>query len=122
MAREAGVFLRPAEAGRIGHRLAEALLRFRRQGEHHRRAEQARRNGADADAELGELARQRQGHAMHGSLGGAIGWLAAPAIEGGERGGVDDVIGREACRERVGPYGYTYVAAAAYKKKNQSIK
>src|SRR5690606_36355217 len=36
VARQSGIFLGAAEPRGIGHRLAKALLRFRRQGEHHR--------------------------------------------------------------------------------------
>ena len=55
-----------------------------------RRVEQARRDGVDADAELGELARRRQRQRGDAALGGRIGGLSDLALEGGHRRGRDD--------------------------------
>src|ERR1700689_133657 len=59
---ERGIFGRLSEAGGERHRGAERVLRWLRQAGHHRRHENARRNRVDPDAELRELARDRQGH------------------------------------------------------------
>ena len=52
--------------------------------------EDARRDGVDADAELGEFARRRQGERSDAALGGGIGGLADLAFEGGNRCGRED--------------------------------
>ena len=56
----------------------------------HRRREDAGRDRDHADAVAGELARRRQRQRRDAALGGGIGRLADLALEGGDRGGVDD--------------------------------
>ena len=70
---------RDGRGQRLLHRLGQLL--------HQRRGEQARRDGADADAVLRQVARHRQRHADQAALGGAVGLLADLAVEGGDRGG-----------------------------------
>src|SRR6185437_12597248 len=53
-----GIFLRPAEALREGHRFAEALLHLGWQARHQRRGEEPGRDGVDADAHGREFARR----------------------------------------------------------------
>ena len=85
-----GVLGRLAQARRERHHLAQRVLHFLRHAEQHRRLEDARGDGHDADAEARQFARDRQRHADDAALGGGIGGLADLAVEGRHRGGVDD--------------------------------
>ena len=90
MGSELGELIGPTQARREGHGLAQRLLHFGWQGFHHRRVEQARRDGADTDAEAGQFARDGQGHADDAGLGCCVGGLADLAIPGRHRSRVDD--------------------------------
>jgi hypothetical protein len=79
-----------AQARREGRGLAERVLHLLRQRLHHRGQEQARRDGVHADAVARQFAGDRQRHADHAGLRGRVGGLADLALEGGDRGGVDD--------------------------------
>src|SRR5690349_9649634 len=79
-----------AEPGREGNLLAERRARGLGQAGQHRRFEDAGRDGADPDAELGEIARDRKRHADHAALGGRVGGLTDLPLERGHGGGVDD--------------------------------
>ena len=79
-----------AEAVRVRDRLAERLARLLGQRGEQRRVEQARGDRADADARAREVARGRQRHPDHAALRGRVGDLADLAVEGRDRGGVDD--------------------------------
>src|SRR5207245_1408732 len=46
--------------------------------------------GVHANAELRQVARGRDGHSVYAALGGRVRDLADLALEGGDRGGVDD--------------------------------
>ncbi len=87
---EASIFLGLAEALWEGHRLAEALLRGRREAHHQRRREEAGRDGVDADAHRREFARRRQRQRDDAALGGGIGGLADLPLEGRNRRCRDD--------------------------------
>ena len=78
-----------AEARREGHLAASECLHLRGMRIHHRRVEDAGRDRHAADAEARQLARDRQRHAGDRRLGGGVGRLADLALEGGDRGGVD---------------------------------
>src|SRR5262245_62432795 len=65
------------------HRGGEALLRLFRQREQHGCVEYAGRNGVDADAELRELARGRQGERGDAALRGRVRRLPDLALESG---------------------------------------
>ena len=73
-----GTCLAERDANRIG------------QGGEQRRLEDAGRDGHDADPQLREIARDRQRHADDAALRGRVGGLADLAVEGRDRGGIDD--------------------------------
>ena len=79
-----------AEAAGVWHLRAEGVLCLLRQALQHRGEEQARGDGDDADQLVGEVARDRQGHADDAAFGCGVGGLADLALVGGDRGGVDD--------------------------------
>src|SRR3546814_5917919 len=64
---QVGELLRLAQARRERYRRRPRLLHLVRHAVDHRRPEDARRDGVDADTESGELARHRPGHADHRS-------------------------------------------------------
>jgi hypothetical protein len=80
-----GELRRPAQARRERDRRGQRLLHGLGQLLHQRRLEQARRDRADADAVLREVARQRQRHAHEAGLAGRVGLLADLAVERGHR-------------------------------------
>ena len=55
-----------------------------------RRVDEAGGDAVDPDADGGEVAGDGQGHADDAALGGRVGGLADLAVEGGDRGDVDD--------------------------------
>ncbi len=65
---EGGKFLRPAEARGKGHTCRERVLNILGHAGHHRRIEDARRNGDDANSEASELARGRERQRGNASL------------------------------------------------------
>ena len=90
MARERRELIGSSEQFGKRHGGGEAPLRLLRQCHQHRRVENARRDGRDADPELREFARGRQGQRGDAALGGGIGGLSDLPFEGGNRGGHDD--------------------------------
>ncbi|MDT4856328.1 hypothetical protein FQZ97_907150 [compost metagenome] len=84
---ESGELLGLAQARRKRNARRQRGLHRLGQGAHERRGEQARRDGADADAVLREVARHWQRHAHEATLGRAVGLLAHLTVEGGYAGG-----------------------------------
>ena len=80
---------RPSRDG-MRHLLPEGVLGFLRQPGHHGCLEDARGNGDHADQRARQFTGDRQRHRVHGPLGGGVGGLADLAVEGSDRGGVDD--------------------------------
>jgi hypothetical protein len=70
--------------------LAERVLRLLRQALHHRREEQARRDGDDADPGRGELARHRQRHPDDSAFRGRVRDLSDLTVERRDRRGHHD--------------------------------
>src|SRR5207244_3580930 len=79
-----------AETLRKRHLLAERGADRIGQGGEKRRVEDPGRDRHDADPELGEVACDRERHADDAALRGRIGGLADLAVEGRDRGRVDD--------------------------------
>src|SRR5262245_35126285 len=77
-----------AEPLRKGHLLAERDAHRLGQRGQHRGLEDAGRDRAHTDAELGQVPRDRQRHAHDRALGGGVGGLADLAVEGRHRGRV----------------------------------
>ena len=73
-----------AQAARERHALGQRLLDLLRHREEHRRAEDAGRDRHVADADLGEVARDRQRHADDAALRRRVGGLADLAVVGGD--------------------------------------
>ena len=80
---------RLAQAVGEGHGLAQPLARLLGQRREQLGVEQARRDGHDADALVGQVARRRQRHADDAALGGRVGDLSDLPVVGGGRRGVD---------------------------------
>src|SRR5437016_8013135 len=87
---EGGVLVGPAEALGERHLLGERYTHGVRERAEQRRLEDARRDRHHADAELGEIARDRQRHAHDAALRCGVGGLPDLAIECGDRRRVDD--------------------------------
>ncbi len=77
------------EPARKRYRRGEAVLRLLRQIGQQRRQEQSRRDGEHANAELRELARDRQRHRDDAAFGGRIRRLSDLTVIGSDRGGRD---------------------------------
>src|ERR1700731_1621087 len=90
VADERSVLRRLAEQFWERHRSREALLRGFRQRMQHRGGENPRRDGVDADAELGELARRRHDERHDTALRRRVRSLADLTLIGGDGGGADD--------------------------------
>ena len=90
MSNQGRVFLRHAQTLRIWHAIAKALFDLRRQPIDHWGVKHARRDRHHPDTRTGEFAGDRQGHRDHAALGRGIGRLPDLAVEGGDRGGVDN--------------------------------
>ncbi len=87
---EGGILLRPTKARGKGHACRERILNILRHAGHHRRIEDARRNGDDANSETRELARGRKRQGGDAALRRSVGGLADLPVESGDRGGIDD--------------------------------
>ncbi len=84
-----GIVLGRTQAAGKGDAGGQRVLHLLRHAKQHGRAEDAGSDGHVADAVASQVARDRQGHADHAALGGAVGGLADLAVVGGHRGGGD---------------------------------
>src|SRR5207302_246799 len=108
LAHQRGILGWTSESRRKRHHLAERLGDIRRNLSHHRRLEDAWRDGHYANAEARELACDGKGHADDARFGCAVGGLADLTIERGDGRGVNDDAALAAGGGRVlrHPLGY----------------
>ncbi|KAG0948957.1 hypothetical protein G6F31_013989 [Rhizopus arrhizus] len=101
-----GIVFRTTQARGERDAGGQRILHFLGHAENHRRAEDARGDGHAADAGLGQIARDRQGHAGHAGLRCGIGGLADLAVKRGDRGGVDHHAAFAGGLGRIGAHGF----------------
>ena len=101
---ERGVLVRPAEPGRERDRWRRARLRVLGQARRASACRRCRARSCMTRMPRGrEVARDRQRHADDAALRGRVGGLADLAVEGGDRGGVDDHAALAVARARSSP-------------------